>query len=400
MKGLYKVLPPFTPDYSGVCSVLFELGGIMVIHDAGGCTGNFTGYDEPRWYGSSSAVYSSELREVDAILGDDEKLIGRIKNASSGLNRKFIAIIGSPAPMVIGTDYTALASILQQRTGLPVLIFDTNGIQYYDYGASLAFLELARHFVRPATAGSGNGVNIIGASALDIGKKALGKLTAFLYDAGYRVISCWAMGATLDDISRAAEAGLNIVISHSGLEAARYMERQHGIPYITGIPVGKEPVYSFFEDIRSRMGIGESVYSPRGNERPAPCLYRTLIIGEQVACNSLRTCLRADMGFIDVTVASFFGMDSAIAEKNDCHFDNEDDFPTLVQEHNYDIIIGDPLYYELIEQFWKGRYVDIPHVALSSRLYWDYDRDYIGKVGLAFLQDKIFKRWGDIDPEE
>ena len=47
-KGYRKVLTPFAPDQSGAVSVLYELGGITVICDAGGCTGNICGFDEPR----------------------------------------------------------------------------------------------------------------------------------------------------------------------------------------------------------------------------------------------------------------------------------------------------------------------------------------------------------------
>ena len=142
MKGLYKILPPFSPDYSGVCSVLFNLGGLVVIHDAGGCTGNFTGYDEPRWFGNSSAVFSSELREIDAVVGDDEKLLHKVEDAVSLLNRSFIAILGSPSPMVMGTDYRALAGSLSKKTGLPALAFDTNGIEYYDKDGTKLFLPI------------------------------------------------------------------------------------------------------------------------------------------------------------------------------------------------------------------------------------------------------------------
>ncbi len=39
MRGLRKYLTPFAPDQSGAVSVLYELGGIIVICDAGGCTG-------------------------------------------------------------------------------------------------------------------------------------------------------------------------------------------------------------------------------------------------------------------------------------------------------------------------------------------------------------------------
>ena len=78
MRKLWITLPALAPDYSGVCSAMFELGGLSVIHDASGCTGNYTGYDEPRWYGSKSAVFCSGLREIDAVLGRDDKLIDQI----------------------------------------------------------------------------------------------------------------------------------------------------------------------------------------------------------------------------------------------------------------------------------------------------------------------------------
>ena len=57
MRGLRKYLTPFAPDQSGAVSVLFELGGIVVICDAGGCTGNVCGFDEPRWFEQKSAIF-------------------------------------------------------------------------------------------------------------------------------------------------------------------------------------------------------------------------------------------------------------------------------------------------------------------------------------------------------
>lgn len=47
MSSLSKILPAYTPDLGGVCSALFELGGMLIIHDAAGCTENYTTYDEP-----------------------------------------------------------------------------------------------------------------------------------------------------------------------------------------------------------------------------------------------------------------------------------------------------------------------------------------------------------------
>ena len=56
MRGLRKYLTPFAPDQSGAVSVLYEFGGIIVICDAGGCTGNICGFDEPRWFEALAEV--------------------------------------------------------------------------------------------------------------------------------------------------------------------------------------------------------------------------------------------------------------------------------------------------------------------------------------------------------
>ena len=64
MRGLRKVLTPFAPDQSGAVSVLYNLGGLIVIIDAGGCTGNVCGFDEPRWHGARAAVFSAGLCKI------------------------------------------------------------------------------------------------------------------------------------------------------------------------------------------------------------------------------------------------------------------------------------------------------------------------------------------------
>ena len=73
MKGLRKYIPPFAPDQSGAAAVLYKLNGIIVICDAGGCTGNVCGFDEPRWVIEKSTIFSAGLRDMDAILGRDDR---------------------------------------------------------------------------------------------------------------------------------------------------------------------------------------------------------------------------------------------------------------------------------------------------------------------------------------
>lgn len=148
-RGLRLFTTPFAPDQSGAVSVLFDMGGICVICDAGGCTGNICGFDEPRWFGSRSAVFSAGLRDMDAILGRDDLLVEKLCDASLQIPASFAAVVGTPVPSVIGTDYRALCRMARKKTGLPVLSVDSNGMDYYDRGIQKAYLALLETFCKP-----------------------------------------------------------------------------------------------------------------------------------------------------------------------------------------------------------------------------------------------------------
>ena len=58
--------------------MLYELGGMTVVHDASGCNSTYATHDEPRWYRRPAMVYISALTEMDAILGGDAKLVDEV----------------------------------------------------------------------------------------------------------------------------------------------------------------------------------------------------------------------------------------------------------------------------------------------------------------------------------
>ena len=146
MKNLLRYLSPFAPDQAGAVSVLFPQGGLIVICDAGGCAGNICGFDEPRWFSGRCALFSAALRDMDAILGRDDKLIAKLASAMEDARTDFSALIGTPVPAVIGTDFRALRRAAERRTGKPCLVVPATGTKFYDVGAQDAYLELIRTF--------------------------------------------------------------------------------------------------------------------------------------------------------------------------------------------------------------------------------------------------------------
>ena len=125
-------------DQSGAVSVVFPLDSLTVIIDAGGCTGNICGFDEPRWFSQKAMIFSAGLRDMDAIMGRDRELVRKIKEAAELLHPSFITLIGTPVPSVIGTDYAGLKHEIEKQTGIPVAAVNTNGMDGREKGIEKA----------------------------------------------------------------------------------------------------------------------------------------------------------------------------------------------------------------------------------------------------------------------
>ena len=137
MRQAYRIIPIYTADVSGVCSALYELGGMTVMHDPSGCNSTYNTHDEIRWYDEDSLIFISGLTEIDAIMGNDEKFIHDIEEAASELKPRFIALASSPIPYMNGTDFPAIAEVTEQDTGIPTFAVPTNGMHDYVRGAGI-----------------------------------------------------------------------------------------------------------------------------------------------------------------------------------------------------------------------------------------------------------------------
>ena len=228
MKRSYKIIPIYTADVSGVCSALYELGGMTVMHDPSGCNSTYNTHDEIRWYDQDSMIYISGLTEIDAVMGNDEKLICDIEIAAEELKPKFIALAGSPIPYMNGTDFEAIAKILEQDLGIPAFSVPTNGMHDYVYGVGRALAEIAKRIEgkREVTPKS---VNLLGVTPLDFGpQEHVDALIQNVEQAGWKVLSTWAMGDTLENLARAPEAEVNLVSLRRDSGQRKYCRKDSG----------------------------------------------------------------------------------------------------------------------------------------------------------------------------
>lgn len=358
MKQTSRIISTYSADVFGVCSALFELGGMTVMHDASGCNSTYTTHDEPRWYDMDSMVYISGLSEMEAIMGDDEKLIRDIVDAARELQPKFIALAGTPIPAMTGFDYDAVARIIEERTGIPALGFETTGMNTYVHGASMAFAAIARRFVEAGEKTPDKSVNILGLTPLDFSVNGTDRaVAAWLEGCGYRVLSRWAMGSTLAELARAGGAHVNLVVSAAGLEAAKVLKRRFGTPYVVGVPFGK----AWSDRLRDALDAGAA-------QNPAPELPGgdIVLIGEGVTSVSLASAMELTTGR-GVRVLCPTECDKNLLRSKDrlCRYEEELEEALMGAK----LVIADPLFRPICPA--GTAFAELPTEAFSGRIYRD-----------------------------
>ena len=235
------LLPTYSADTFGVCSALFELGGMVVIHDPSGCNSTYTTHDEPRWYDTDSLIFISAMNEYDAILGRDDRLLQNLIETVRAERPRFLCLIPSQIAYLIATDLQAIARAVERTTGVPSFTLPTNSMHDAERGIYLALEEIARR-IPPSSTRTGSSplrVNVLGVTPLDFPLAGTRhSLADFLAHADATLQSCWAMDCTYEELCTAAAADVSLVVSYGGLGAARVLQERFGIPYVIGVPIG------------------------------------------------------------------------------------------------------------------------------------------------------------------
>ena len=341
MKKFLKYMSPFAPDQSGACGVFYELGGLIIICDAGGCAGNICGFDEPRWFDKKSAVFSAGLRDMDAIMGRDDKLIEKLALSFEQLGGKFALIVSTPVPAIIATDLRSLERMGEKKINVPCIALDCTGTGYYDKGEEKAWYRLFETFAKETFEKVEGKVGIIGATPIETGYKDAEKLSAYL--TGNTVID--SMGTTMEDVIKASECEKNIVVSLAGLKAAKYLNDKFGIPYEIAYPFIPKNIID-----EAKKYAGKNI----------------LIIHSQFAANELRIAIGTD----NVKCATWFMLDKEYTLEGDIQLSGEDDLTELLEKESFDLIIADSDALPLIKSTgYEGEFIDYPEFAVSGRLF-------------------------------
>ena len=399
MRIVKRVLSTYSADNFGFCSALYELGGLVVMHDASGCNSTYNTHDEPRWYDPDSMVFISGLTEKDAIFGNDDRLIDDLVKAAEELHPRFIAVCGGPLPHIIGTDFQAVAKAVWQRTGIPSFGLQTNGMDSYVKGAGGALAEIAervkpperRRFSLPGRIR----INLLGVTPLDFSVNgSVREMEKYLEGMGFSVLSTWAMGTTLDKILASADADVNLVVSAVGLPAAKVLLRRFGIPYVVGMPAGRKNSGEICRKLRGAAKAGRAEHDEKAEEETGRPVHDgqtgvkvaaeepgiaggkkqdggstgggLLIIGEPVFSDALAREIFLSGQYEKIRiVCPMSGVPAELTAGKEQLFTEHELREACADA---DRIIADPLYRRLLPGE-EGKFISLPHTAYSGRYY-------------------------------
>jgi nitrogenase molybdenum-iron protein alpha/beta subunit len=373
------MIPVYTGDVSGVCSALYELGGMVVIHDPSGCNSTYNTHDETRWYDTDSMIYISGLAEKDAILGNDDKFLRDVTAAAKELSPAFIALTNSPIPFMNGTDFGALAKIIEKRTNITTFYVRANGMHDYTVGAGNAFAKLADYMQEPATEKNTEAIraNILGLTPLDFdAPRSVETMQEILKNSGFSVNVCLGMGEKTANWKAAPNADVNLVVSSTGFALAQKMETKYGIPYVVGMPTGAflEPLLNELKNAAATKTSAVAYQNPENEknierEKHTEAM-KLVLIGEAVTMGSLAAAIRILYGIPTQVICPLETWEGLLMD-GDCHTEGEEDLERILQELSSQygtlVVAADPLYKPIVPEC--VRFVPISHEAFSGRCF-------------------------------
>ena len=195
---------------------------------------------------------------------------------------------------------------------------------------------------------------------------------------GWEVVSSWAMGDTLENLSRTGEVEMNLVVSSVGLPAAKILREKFGTPYVIGTPIS-----GFTEELIQIMNKKiphetEARNEEKNNDSTAYLANRLsgvpeiTLIGEAVTMGSLAAFIEKKYQKPVRVICPLETHENLLAT-NDCTANGEEEMEKLLRDA--DMIVADPLYRPICPK--QSQFYELPHIAFSGRIFLkDIKRKY------------------------
>ena len=213
-------------------------------------------------------IYSTCLDEQDVIFGAERKLATAIEDLDRTLSPDLIAVLSCCASGIIGED--VVSAVRSATVSARTLAIDSGGFEGDHAGGYIDTLAT----IAATLAGESGTVDPCSVNLLGVLRSGpdLTEVKRLLSSVGVTTETVLTAGAGLQDLARAGDAALNLVLCEiSGLGAAEVLEARFGTPYrIIDLPVGREATDRFLSDVLQGLGREYTPPQPYSESIPLP----------------------------------------------------------------------------------------------------------------------------------
>jgi len=264
----YVERPRYSCALAGAMTTITALPhGVPLLHAAPGCAGNAAwtqlggGGLQVGGYCGSLSVGCTNIQEREVVFGGDNRLREQLGHALKVLDGDICVVATGCVPAMIGDDVKAVVAEYNDE-GHNVVVAETAGFKGNAYhGYDLVLEALATQFVKRGATKQKGKVNLFGiVPNWDVFWRGnLNGVKKLLQEFGLEVNAFFTFDDTADNIRRAGEAELNIVVSGAyGIRAAQKFEAVHGTPWLSvPLPIGPTASSEFLQTVGRALAIPE-----------------------------------------------------------------------------------------------------------------------------------------------
>ncbi|MEM7710217.1 MAG: ferredoxin:protochlorophyllide reductase (ATP-dependent) subunit B [Pseudomonadota bacterium] len=174
-----------------------------------------------------------------------------------------------PEALIVGASCTA--ELIQDDPGglaealglsIPVIALELPSYSRKElFGTDETFYQLCRALAKPMDRTPEVSCNILGPVGLGFRHRDdVIEVTKLLTDMGIAVNAVAPMGSRPSDIARLGAAHFNVVLYPEHAEnAARWLEREHGQPFTTTVPIGANATRAFVTEVAGLAGVAPTL---------------------------------------------------------------------------------------------------------------------------------------------
>lgn len=199
---------------------------------------------------NSVRLLHSGIKGSDEVFSGEERLAASIKLADKTFSPKAIAVLNCSAPVIMGEDIKGLEFVLSNEISSELLTLDAGGFEGAAWIGYEQILSQLVSLMESCDDSMKSGVNILGFKSDDFCSRGdLNEIKRILKDQNIPVNTVLC-GSSIEEIKRAPQAELNILLGGDGFLCAEGMRDKFGTPFlVVPYPYGLQKTIEFVEKI-------------------------------------------------------------------------------------------------------------------------------------------------------